>query len=221
MEKPTKWGTSTYHPTIYWVEPNVSFIGSPLCHIPSMNFTLTTNQTMLLRVYHISHQNWSRISRPKESTYTSRIYHISYQGIPRPKQYQDLLQPHHMLVEGWLQQYKHGCLQISPTKPWRIFLSPTSHFTTYPTFTNLGITRTLGIFLILPHLVLRPFSNPTEASKRNPITPWLSRNGKIRLKTTITPRTTHENDSERTKHTHAYTMHAKTSKKIMHATQYL
>ena len=34
---PTKSGTSMNHPTIDWVEPNLSFNQSPMCHILSMN----------------------------------------------------------------------------------------------------------------------------------------------------------------------------------------
>jgi len=33
----TMLGTSTYHPTIDWVEPNISFNQSALNHIPIMN----------------------------------------------------------------------------------------------------------------------------------------------------------------------------------------
>ena len=42
MQNPTNSETSMYHPTIYWVEPNISFSQSPPCHIPSMNVEITT-----------------------------------------------------------------------------------------------------------------------------------------------------------------------------------
>jgi len=50
---PTKSRTSTYHPTIDWVEPNISFNQSSPCHIPSMNVgshgIINQNQTRASR----------------------------------------------------------------------------------------------------------------------------------------------------------------------------
>ena len=47
------------------------------------------------------------------------------------------------------------------------------------------------------------------------------KNGNIRLKMIFTPGKTHANENKRTNNTHAYTMHATSSKEITHANQYL
>ena len=113
MQKSTKWGTSTYHLTIYWVEQNLSFNQSPTCHIPSMNMGLTTNQRGLPRdLLYIppllvngflgpkpssiqpSFNMYPTIivqgiPKTKKETYTTRIYLnliITNQGMSRPKQ---------------------------------------------------------------------------------------------------------------------------------------
>jgi len=44
---------------------------------------------------------------------------------------------------------------------------------------------------------------------------------KGKYQTIVTHGKTHANDNKRTKYTHACTMHAKTSKEIIYATQYL
>jgi len=45
--------------------------------------------------------------------------------------------------------------------------------------------------------------------RKNPVTPWLSRNGKVRIKTLLKLDKTNVNDSKITKYTHTHTMHAK------------
>jgi len=61
---------------------------------------------------------------------------------------------------------------------------------------------------------LKPFGNPSQPSKRNPVTHWLSINGKERFKKTVTLDKTHANDNKRTKNTHGCTMNVRTSNEI-------
>ena len=91
-------------------------------------------------------------------------------------------------------------------------------FTGYPTITNQGIpgpnqryslpwftiyptldSSALWLILRPPHSTSNPSGNLAQPKQEIPITPWISGNGKARLKTTVTPGKTHANDNKRTK----------------------
>ena len=64
----------------------------------------------------------------------------------------------------------------------------------------------------------KTFRQSKAQPRNNPIIPWLSENGEARIKLLLKPNKTHANDNKSTKYTHEYTMHAKTSKEIIHTT---
>jgi len=90
-----------------------------------------------------------------------------------------------------------------------------------PAKTSQGIPRPLGIFLRPPHLVPKSYDHPKLNQMKEPHYTMAIQKWKGKAKTIVTIGKTHANESERTKYTHACTMHAKTSKEIIHATRYL
>ena len=88
MQNPTKSGTSTYHPTIDWAKPNLSFSQSPTCHITSMN----------VGSQDINSKGFSEIKLPPLSGY--RDLTKTSQEITKPKKSLDGLEfLHHYLEE--------------------------------------------------------------------------------------------------------------------------
>jgi len=66
-----------------------------------------------------------------------------------------------------------------------------------------GITRPCVLSFRDPaHSVLSPSRNLIQPKHDNPITQWLSRNGKASLKNIVIPDKNHANESKRTKNTH-------------------
>jgi len=66
ISKPNQVKTSKYHPTIYWVAPNLSFNQSPPYHIPSMDVgSHGMNQVKLNQGFHRpSHLNPQTVIPP-------------------------------------------------------------------------------------------------------------------------------------------------------------
>jgi len=103
----TKLGTSMYHLTIDWDEPNISFIQSPSCHIPSMN----------VRTQDIKYRVFIEIQPPPPLVY--RDLGKTGQGITKPKTSLDALEfLHHYLEEfPCLHPLFEGYPKIIPPPP--------------------------------------------------------------------------------------------------------
>jgi len=77
------------------------------------------------------------------------------------------------------------------------------------------------MYLRPPHSVPKPYGNPKLKEMKEHHHTMVIWKWKGKAETIATPRKSHANENNTTKYSHACTMHAKTSKGIIHETRYL
>lgn len=119
MQNQTKSRTSMYHLTIYWVESNLSFIQSQLCHILSMNVgshginqDITTTDSGILD--HLHPQATAISPKPVKISQNQTEIGFLYISSPYLEEFSWLHPP----VEGFLE------IKPSPPQPLRNYLRP-------------------------------------------------------------------------------------------------